>query len=158
VKKTGFLVSAVALVGVLVSGFALAADAEKAVKARQGLMQIYAFNMSIVGGMAKGAIEYNAQSASAAAENLLALASMKNGAMWPAGSGNDNLELADKTRALPEIWTTYPEIGQKGADMISALEEFVTVAGSGLDGLRGGLKAVGDSCKGCHQDFRAEDD
>lgn len=139
-----------------VAGTAVAANIEKAIKGRQGLMQVYAFNIGLAGDMAKGKSEYNPESALNAAENLLAAARMKNGPMWPKESGNDNLEFGETTNALPEIWTTYPEIGQKGANLISALEEFVEMAGTGLDGMKKGLGPVGKACKGCHEDFRAE--
>lgn len=142
--------------GLAIAGGASAANIEKAIEGRQGLMQVYAFYVSVVGDMAKGNSEYNAEAAKNAADNLLAAASMKNGPMWPADSGNDNLELGEMTNALPEIWSTYPEIGQKGANLIEALEEFQQVAGTGLDGLRTGLGPVGKACKGCHEDFRAE--
>lgn len=145
--------------GILVSGSAVAAtQIEKAIKGRQGLMQIYAFNIGLVGAMAKGKMDYNAQTAQNAADNLLAAAKMKNGPMWPKGSGNDNMEFGETTRALPEIWSTYPEVGNRGADLISALEEFVQVAGKGPDSMKAGLGAVGKGCKGCHEDFRAEKD
>ena len=144
--------------GMAIAGTAVAANVEKAIEGRQGLMQVYAFNISVVGDMAKGKEEYNAESAQNAADNLLAAASMKNGPMWPKDSGNDNLEFGELTDALPEIWTTYPEIGQRGADLISALEEFGEVAGTGLGGMKKGLGAVGKACKACHEDFRAEKD
>ncbi len=142
--------------GLLWAGNTAAADIEKAIKGRQGLMQVYAFNLSLVGDMAKGKVDYNAETAQNAANNLLAVATMKNGAMWPEGSGTDHPEFGENTRALPEIWTTYPEIGQRGADLVSALEEFVKVAGKDLQSMGEGLKAVGKGCKSCHEEFRAE--
>lgn len=142
----------------LVTTNASAVGVEKAIKGRQALMQIYAFNLGLVGAMAKGKAQYSSETAQNAADNLLAAATMKNGAMWPKGSDTDNLEFGEDTRALPEIWTTYPEIGQRGADLISALEEFVQVAGKDLDSMKKGLGSVGKGCKGCHKDFRAEKD
>lgn len=157
-KKQKQKFSMLICIGMLVTGSATAANIEKAIEARQGLMQVYSFNLSLVGDMAKGKTEYNPETAQNAANNLLAVAQMKNGAMWPKDSGTDNLEFGEMTRALPEIWTTYPEIGQRGADLISALEEFVQVAGKDSASMSAGLKAVGKGCKGCHKDFRAEED
>ncbi len=155
-QKSKLLVLSFTLAAALVSGAAMAIDIEKAIKARQGLMQIYAFNLGILGSMAKGATEYDAVTADTAANNLLTLASMKNGAMWPEGSSNDSIEFSDMTRALPEIWTTYPEVGNRGTDMISTLKEFTGQAGKDLVSLQEGMKLVGKACKGCHEDFRAE--
>ena len=77
--------------------------------------------------------------------------------MWPAGSGNDNAALKGKTRALPEIWSTYPKVAEKSADLTAALEAFVKVAGTDLDSMKGAIGSVGKGCKGCHEDFRAEE-
>ena len=57
---------------------ALAADVEDIIKARQSFMQVYKFNLGLVGNMAKGKTEYNAETAQNAADNLLALSKMKN--------------------------------------------------------------------------------
>ncbi len=129
---------------------------EKIVKARQAFMQIYSFNLGQLGAMAKGEAEYDAKLASASAMNLLAAAKMDNSAMWPAGSGNDNGALKGKTRALPEIWSTYPKVAEKSTDLKTALEALVKVAGTDLDGLKGAIGPVGKGCGGCHEDFRAE--
>lgn len=157
-KKQAMKMVVMAALGVTIAGGASAADIEKAIEGRQGLMDVYSFYLSVVGDMAKGNTEYNPEAAQNAADNLLAAASMKNGPMWPEGSGNDNIEFGEMTRALPEIWTTYPEIGQKGAALIEALEEFQQVAGTGLENLQTGMGPVGKACKGCHEEFRAEKD
>ena len=87
-------------------------------------MRLNGFNMGRLAAMAKGEADYDAETATQAAQNLLMLAKMKNGAMWPANSGNNVAALTDKTRALSEIWSTYPEIANKNAELLSALEEF----------------------------------
>jgi len=133
---------------------AQAADFDKAVKARKAVMQIRGFYMGQLGGMAKGKMEYDAKVAQGAANGLLALSNMDASKMWPKGSGND--KLGDKTRAKPEIWSTYPEVAGKGKALKTALESLVKVAGSGLDGLKGGIGAVGKACGGCHKPFRAK--
>ena len=134
----------------------LAADVEDIIEARQAFMQVYKFNIGLVGAMAKGEVEYNAEIAQNAANNLLALSKMKNGPMWPQGSSKADPGLKEKTNALPETWTTWPKVSERHADLTSALEDFVKVAGKDLNSLRGGMKSVGDGCKGCHKDFRAE--
>jgi len=125
---------------------------KSAIKARQGLMQVYSFNMGLLSAMAKGDMDYDAELASLAANNLSALASMDTGAMWPQGSSNEN----HKTRALPEIWSTFPKVAEKGKAMVEASAALASVAGDGLDALKGGMGDVGKSCKGCHDDFRAK--
>ena len=128
---------------------------EKAVKARQGLFQVYAFNLGQLGAMAKGEAEYDAETAQNAADNLLAAASMKGGAMWPEGSDNTGV-MKGKTRALPEAWTTWPAIAEKSDALKAAAIEMKAAAGS-LDGIKGAIGNVGAACKGCHEKYRAKD-
>ncbi len=152
------IVAGLVTVSALGSGAVFAQEVEKVIEARQSFMQLYAFNLGIVGEMAKGNTEYDAQLADSAAQNLLALAKMNNSQMWPEGSSNADAGLEEKTRALPEMWSTYPKVVEKQEDLTAALETFATVAGTDLNSLRGGMKAVGDGCKGCHTDFRAKKD
>ncbi|MEX0285966.1 MAG: cytochrome c [Paracoccaceae bacterium] len=123
-----------------------------AVKARKATMQLYAFNIGILGAMAKGDVEYNADAASAAATNLATLSSMNQMALWPPGS--DNGALGDATGALPAIWADGSKVGEAGMAMATASASLAAVAGDGLDALRGGIGAVGKSCGGCHDTYR----
>ena len=143
-----------ALAVIAFSVAAQAADMSKPVAARQSVMKLYGFYMGQLGGMAKGKMEYNAKTAQGAANGMLALATLDTSKMWVPGSGNDML--GDKTRAKPEIWSTYPKVAEKGKALVMALTGFVKVAGTGLEGLQGGIGAVGKSCGGCHKPFRAK--
>ena len=125
---------------------------EKAIKARQGLMQVYSFNLGLLSAMAKGEADYDAEVAALAATNLSTVAGMNTGAMWPQGSSNEDHE----TRALPEIWSTFPKVAEKGQALADSSAALASVAGDGLDALKGGICDVGKSCKGCHDDFRAK--
>lgn len=149
------LCSAAILVATLSSGVSVAADHDGVIKARQSHMRLNAYNLGILGSMAKGETEYNAELANIAATNLLTLTNMNNSSMWPKGSSQSDSGLSGKTRALPEIWTTYPKVIDRHKELTAALEKFVTVADKGLQSLRAGMKGVGTGCKGCHQDFRA---
>ena len=61
-----------------------------------------------------------------------------------------------ETVSKPEIWTTYPKIVDYGKDYAKAVNELAAVAGNGQDALRSKVGALGKSCKGCHDEFRAE--
>lgn len=128
---------------------------DKAIKARQSLMQLYSFNLGILAGMAKGKVDYDADAATAAADNLLAAVSMNQSAMWPPGSHSEDAANR-KNRALEAIWTTYPKITESGKAMATAATDMQAAAGNGLDALKGAMAAVGKGCKGCHDDYRAE--
>lgn len=131
---------------------------EDEIEARQSFMRVYAFNLGILGSMAKGETPYDAQQATDAAQNLLANAKMKNGAMWPAGSDADAPGLGGVSRAKAVIWSSFPEVGEKHQALTDALTEMVSVAGNGLDAVRSNMGAVGDGCKGCHKAFRVPKD
>lgn len=126
---------------------------EKAIKARQALMQVYSFNLSGLGAMAKGEAKYDAKLASALAASLQSAAQANVGAMWPQGS--DSTAMPGKTRALVKAWETYPESQKKHEALLSAAAELVKVAGGGVEGLGAAVGAVGKSCGGCHKPFRA---
>lgn len=128
----------------------------KAIKARQAEMTLRSFNAGPLFGMAKGDIEYDAELAATLANNLLTLTTVNSGRMWPEGS--DNEAWPDDTRSLPEIWTTYPDIEDKEKAYVDAITALAGVAGNGLGELRSVIGDVGQSCKGCHDDFRAEED
>ena len=131
-------------------------DHSGAVKARQAHMQLNGFFMGQLAAIAKGQVPYDAAQATGVVNALLALNTMDVGAMWPAGSGNDNPALAGKTRALPAIWTTFPAIVEKSDALTKALEAMVVAAGTDLASLQGAFGAVGAGCGGCHRSFRAE--
>lgn len=122
------------------------------IKARQALMQIYAFNISQLGAMAKGKVAYNSAAATAAANNLMAAANMDQSAMWP--KGTDSEAMFGETRALPTIWSTFPAVEEKGKALITASAAMAAVAGNDLDALRGAMGALGGACGGCHKQFR----
>lgn len=126
---------------------------EKAIEAREALMDLYAFNLGQLGAMAKGTVAYDAAVAGSAASNLAALAALDQSAMWPKGS--DVTAMPGKTRAKAEIWSTYPEISEKGKALSDASAALARVAGDGLPALQAALGDVGKSCGGCHKPFRA---
>ncbi len=133
-------------------GFAAKDPNLKLIKARQGEMQLRAYNVGPLFGMAKGEIEYDAAMAKKLASNLKQLTELDMGRAWAQGTGNDNYK--GKTTSKPEIWSTYPEIAEYGKRYKQAVNELVAVAGNGRDALKSKIGAVGKSCKGCHDEFR----
>jgi len=135
----------------------LAADGphDKAIKARQAMFQLYGFNVGILSAMAKGKRDYDAQIASEAAANLEAAAHLGQSQFWPPGSDNKTPGNA-RTRALPKIWETFPAITEKTDALKAATAALTPVAGNGLKALQGAMGDIGASCKGCHDEYRAE--
>lgn len=128
---------------------------DKAIKARQAMFQLYSYSMGVLGGMAKGKTDYNAELAVEMAKNLDAAANLGQSTFWPPGSDNSNSDNA-RTRALAAIWETYPEVNSKGEAFKKATAVLAANAGSGLEQLQSSIGDVGKACKGCHDDFRAK--
>jgi len=128
---------------------------DAAIKGRQAMFQTYSFNMGILGAMAKEKMEYDADIAAQSAANLNAAANFGQSAMWPEGSDNETPGNA-KTRALPAIWSNFPDVLEKSNALKEASEVLAAEAGNGLDALKSAIGDVGGSCKGCHDDYRAE--
>ncbi len=145
--------------GLLLAGLALVATGhanqdpnEKAIKARQGEMQLRAFNAGPLFGMAKGQVDYDAELAKKLAGNLKLMLDLDNGRAWAPGSHNG--AYPGKTTALPKIWDTYPEISEYGKNYAKAVNELAALAGNGRDALKSKIGDLGKACKACHDDFR----
>ncbi len=124
-----------------------------AVKARQSAMTLYSFNLGLLGGMAKGQIEYDADAATRAAASLAALTQLDQSRMWPPGSDTESLG-AEMTAALPKIWMAGSKAGEIGGQLKEAAVAMEGAAGNGLDALRGAIGNVGKACGACHDGYR----
>ena len=60
----------------------------------------------------------------------------------------------ENTRALPAIWGADSNAQKLGMDLADAAVSMQAVAGTDLASLQGAMKAVGDSCSACHEDYR----
>ena len=145
------LISALVAAPAFSDGHLTEEDLTKAMKARQAHMQLYAFNLGILGGMAQGEVEYNADVAQAAADRLAALATMNQGAYWLPGSDSDSLE---GSRALPAIWEPGSKAGEIGAGMAEGALAMQAAASTGVEGIQANMRAVGGACGACHEDYR----
>ena len=135
-----------------VPGFAAKDPNLKLLKARQGEMQLRAYAVGPLFGMAKGKMPYDAKLAATLANNLKVQLSLDVGGAWK--QGTDISAYPGKTTALGKIWTTYPEVKKYGERYAKAVNELAAEAGNGLDALKPKISAVGKTCKGCHDEFR----
>ncbi|MBP1804325.1 c-type cytochrome [Rubellimicrobium aerolatum] len=128
---------------------------QTALEIRQGHMLNYAANLGVVGGMARGDREYDAAAAQVAADNLLHLASINQSYYWPEGTSNADME---ESRALPAIWENMADFDAKQETLLQAVTALQAAAGTDLATLQGAMGAVGQSCGGCHEDYRESDE
>lgn len=124
-----------------------------AVKARQGQMQLYAHNLGVLGGMAKGDVAYDAAAAQAAADNLVAVSGLNAMTMWPQGSDSTSME---GTRAKAEIWSNFPDVGAKAGALAEASVAMAAAAGTDLASLQAAMGALGGACGACHKAYRSK--
>ena len=126
--------------------------ADPAVGARQAQFQLLAFNIGILGNMARGNTEYDADTALAAAANLAAVASLDQRFHWVPGTDNASIE---GTRALPALWENVEDAIGIWDELGTTSATLAQVAGDGLDPMRAALGPVGATCGACHDDYRA---
>jgi cytochrome c556 len=123
---------------------------QNAIGARKAHMQLYAHNLGVVGGMAQGAIPFDAAVATRAAQNLERLANIDETSYWIEGSLG-----IEGTKALPAILETPDDFLAKQDGMKAAAAALVAAAGTDLAALQGAMGALGGACGACHQAYRS---
>lgn len=149
-SKTALLATA----ATLAAGAALAGShsAENpAVKARKAHMQLYAHNIGILAGMARGNTEYNADAAVAAASNLADLSHINEASYWVEGTDSESIE---GTRALPALFANMGDVQAKIDQLNAASVALAETAGNGLEAVQAGLGPIGQVCGACHDAYR----
>ena len=134
------------------AGPGIAQDANPAVTARQSMMQLNAFNLGILGAMAKGEVEYDAEAAQAAADNLVTLTSLNAAPMWAPGTDDMSVE---GTRALATMWDNVPDVMAKSTALAEAAQGMAGAAGTDLASLQAAMGPLGGACGDCHKAYRA---
>ena len=114
------------------------------VQKRMDVMKEIKGAMGVLGGMAKGAIAFDA-TAAGAAQNTLVEQSGMVAATFEANQTDP------KSEALPAIWENWDTFVEMAEDLTFAAEG---LDASSLDGVRSGLGNIGASCGACHKKFR----
>ncbi len=125
--------------------------AEQAIKYRQAALTLLGWNITPIAAMMKGEAPFDARKAELHAVRLQQVAPMIVEG-FPAGS-----ESGAPTKAKPEIWRNMDDFKAKAADMEQATAGLVAAARSGDQKQVGqALGAVGNTCKACHDQYRAK--
>jgi cytochrome c556 len=141
--------------GVVLAGAAVAAGltGAEAAKARMAHMKALGgatkaiYEQVKTGAPDMAVVKLNAARIDAAAHELPA--------WFPAGSGQ---EAEPKSEALPLIWTDAAGFATKAKALETAAAQLNAVAQAGdAAGTPAAFKAVGASCKGCHETYKAKD-
>ena len=124
-------------------------NADAAIKYRQSAMYLQNNHMGRLFAMINGQVPFDAK---AAAENIEIVALLNSRVQFAAfieGSDKGN------TRAKPEIWTEKDKFAAAVAKSQEDVSKLVVAGRTGnLDQIKAATGAVGQSCKGCHDDFQ----
>lgn len=138
-----------AIAGLLILTAAGAAQADDPIKAatdyRQAMFQTFKWQMGQLAAMAKGERDYDPAMAEAAADAMVAHGLLMPAA-FPEGSANDE--------ALPVIWSDAAGFAEAVDQFQRAVADLAEAADDSREAMGGGLRAVGASCKNCHDNYR----
>lgn len=124
---------------------------EDAIKYRQGALTVMAAHFGRVAAMAQGKVPFDAKAAAFNANIANDLAALPFTAF---GEGTDK---GLPNRAKPEIWKESAKFKAAGDKMVAEMGKLDAAAKTGsLDAIKAAVGGVGQSCKACHDDFRAE--
>jgi len=124
---------------------------EDAIKYRQGAFTLMGAHFSRIAAMAQGRVPFDAK---AAADNAAVLSVAARLPFAAFGEGTDK---GMPTGAKPEVWKDSAKFKAAADKMMGEVAKLDTAARSGnLDAIKAAVGGVGASCKGCHDDFRAQ--
>lgn len=124
---------------------------EDAIKYRQGAFTVMANHFGRIGAMAQGKAPFDAKAAAESADIVATLAKLPFGAF---GEGTDK---GLPQRAKPEVWKEAAKFRGAADKMIDATAKLDAAAKTGnLDTIKAAFGAAGQTCKACHDDFRAD--
>jgi len=114
-------------------------------------MQVQAANLGVLVGMARGQIEYDAEAAQVAADNLVAIGMIDQRFFWPEGS---SVESGADTKALPAIWEDYDDFIAKWEQYGEAAAAMQANAAGGVEAVGASLRELGGACGACHETYQ----
>jgi len=147
-KRYAFAIPAILSMS-LVSAHSAAADDPivKAQELRQAPMKLIGNNFGFMVGMLKGEIPWDATEFSKRGNELAAMGQLDLGRGYIPGSYKGH------TRASADIADNMDDFNSKMRDFESTLRDLSAVTGK-PDALKAAVKDLGDSCKGCHKEYK----
>ena len=120
------------------------------VKERMDLMESQKDAMKVIGDMARGKTKFDAAAATKAANDIGSTAK-KIPELFPEGSGGG------KSDALPAVWEKWDRFTDNADELAGNADALAkALADSTSEEWKPAFQKVGDTCKSCHEDFRAE--
>ncbi|TYC52030.1 cytochrome c [Zoogloea oleivorans] len=127
---------------------------EQVIKWRQSVYQVLAWNNGRIKNNVEGT--YNKDEVIRAANAIAALANSGLGALYPAGT--ETGKGWRETTVKPELFTETAKAGEAAKKFITESNELAKVAATGdAAAVKVQFGKLGQTCKGCHDDFRKKD-
>ena len=146
------------IIGLVMAGLASAAVAQTptaadTIKARQAGMKLVGASFKGIRDQVGGTADPVVVKRHAAA---LAAQAAKIGTWFGPGTATAP---GVKTAALPAIWTRNADFRKAAANLDAEAKKTLALANAGdMAGVAGQVRAIGGTCKACHDDFKAKDD
>jgi cytochrome c556 len=147
-KEKGMFFILMIVLALSSAGSVSAQDDEGAVAYRQKLMASLGASMGSIGDMLKYKLPYDGKHVATHAQNVSNIGALIGEAF--------KKETAANSGSKPEIWQEWDKFIAAADAMSKAGAELAKAAEGGAAGpaLMPQIKAIGDSCKGCHDPFR----
>jgi len=124
-------------------------DVGKVVDYRQGLMNVYAHNLTSMGNMVKGKTAFDPATFARYAEDLAAAARLDLLAGFPEDSSNDESDASDT------IWLDWGKFQKKYEALETQSAQLSKVAtGGDAAAMKEQFGKTAKTCRGCHDDFK----
>jgi cytochrome c556 len=150
-KLVASLALAAATFAVATTASAQFAKPEDALKYRQSVMFVMSQHFGRIGAMVNGKAPYDAKAAVDSAE----VVSMMSHLPWQ-GFAASTRDLKP-TKAKPDIWTEEAKFKEGSEKLQDATAKLVAAAKTNnVDNLKTAFGATGQTCKGCHDNFRSQ--
>ncbi|MDD2668784.1 cytochrome c [Zoogloea sp.] len=127
---------------------------EQVIKWRQSVYQVLAWNNGRIKNNVEGT--YNKDEVIRAANAIAAIANSGLGALYPAGT--ETGKGWRETTVKPELFTETAKAGEAAKKFITESNELAKLAATGdAAAVKVQFGKLGQTCKGCHDDFRKKD-
>jgi cytochrome c556 len=126
-----------------------AAPAEDAIDYRQGVMNVFSWNLTHMGSMVKGETPFDAAAFRGYATDLAAASAMNVMQGFPEDS------VSDESDAKDEIWLNWNDFEAKYKALKEAVAKLSQVSAGGDEGaMREQFKEAAGACKACHKEYK----
>jgi cytochrome c556 len=150
-KILACLAATVSLLAFAAPASAQFAKPEDAIKYRQSALSVMGTHFGRIGAMANGRIPFDAKAAADNADIVVSMSKLPWVAFGP------DTDKGGNTKAKAEIWTEQAKFKENSEKLQAEAVKLSAAAKTGnLDTLKTAFAATADTCKTCHDAYRAK--